>query len=245
MRARISGRSAHGSRPYGADNPILGAGRLIAELTGGGAAVSITPEWRRLISRLRVDEQVRAALLNPALVDMTIPDLAPPFDAFAHACTRMTFSPTVIRSGTKTNVIPDKAELEFDVRTLPGQTTDEVLKILSAASGAAQVQAEFEVFNESAANSSSIETPLWAAMEQAVSALVPGGTCVPAVTTGGNDARFYRAMGAVAYGGGLLSERFAFKDFIASFHGPNERIDLDSLALSTEFFTHVTRQILS
>ena len=44
----------------------------------------------------------------------------------AHACTHTTFAPTVMHGGTKTNVIPDRVELEVDIRTLPGQTGDEV-----------------------------------------------------------------------------------------------------------------------
>lgn len=244
IRARIAGRSAHGSRPYGADNPIIGLARIVNQLAESGASVAITPEWRRLVTRLDVDDSTRAALLDPDKVDQILPELDPPFDAFAHACTRMTFSPTVVDSGIKINVIPDQAELQLDVRTLPGQTTEQVLGMLRETAASLGVNATFEVFNESVANSSSIETPLWSAMEKAVAKLAPGGTCVPAVTTGGNDARFYRAMNAVAYGGGLLSERFAFDSFVSAFHGANERIDLESLALSTEFFSTVIGDLL-
>jgi acetylornithine deacetylase/succinyl-diaminopimelate desuccinylase-like protein len=245
VRAHVAGRSAHGSRPYGADNPVVAVARLVDHIASSSAAVSITPEWRRLVSRLDLDEETRTALLTPDLVDTALTRLDAPFDAFAHACTRMTFSPTVLRAGHKTNVIPDTALVEFDVRTLPGQTTEDVLAALRHAAAAAEINADFDVFNESVANSSPIDTPLWAAAERAVAKLVPGGTCVPAVTTGGNDARFYRAMGAVAYGGGLLSDRFPLRDFISAFHGPNERIDLKSLALSTEFFMSVISDLLS
>jgi acetylornithine deacetylase/succinyl-diaminopimelate desuccinylase-like protein len=244
IRARVAGKQAHGSRPYRADNPIVSAGRLIEHLTSSGRTVTVTPEWRRLVTRLDMDDATRTALLTPDLVDSALPGLDPPFDAFAHALTRMTFSPTVINAGIKVNVIPDSVDLQLDVRTLPGQTTEEVLELLQEAATTLGISVTFELFNESVANSSSIETPLWEAMEKAVAKLVPGGTCLPSVTTGGNDARFYRALGAVAYGGGLLSERFALDTFIGAFHGPNERIDLESLALSTEFFRAVIVDLL-
>jgi acetylornithine deacetylase/succinyl-diaminopimelate desuccinylase-like protein len=244
IRVRIAGRSAHGSRPYGADNPVVGLARIVNHLAGSGANVTITPVWRRLVTRLDVDQRTKEALLDPGRVDEVLPELDSPFDAFAHALTRMTFSPTVANAGIKINVIPDRAELQLDVRTLPGQTNTEVLALLRETAAQLGVNADFEVFNESVANSSSIETPLWASMERAVAKLVPGGTCVPAVTTGGNDARFYRALDAIAYGGGLLSERFTFDTFISAFHGANERIDLESLALSTQFFSEIITDLL-
>src|SRR5262249_55636720 len=52
-----------------------------------------------------------------------------------HACTHTTMAPTIIHGGSKTNTIPDLVELELDVRTLPGQTDDDVLAILHDALG--------------------------------------------------------------------------------------------------------------
>ena len=44
----------------------------------------------------------------------------------AHACTHTTFSPNIIHGGVKTNVIPDRVEIDVDIRALPGITTEEV-----------------------------------------------------------------------------------------------------------------------
>ena len=41
-----------------------------------------------------------------------------------------TASPTVVRAGNKINVIPDRAEVEIDGRTLPGQTDEDFLREL-------------------------------------------------------------------------------------------------------------------
>ena len=38
-----------------------------------------------------------------------------------HACTHTTFSPNVVTSQTKTNIIPDVADIDVDIRTLPGR----------------------------------------------------------------------------------------------------------------------------
>ena len=53
------------------------------------------------------------------------------------------------------------------------------------------------------------------------------------MTTGGTDSRFYRAKGAQCYGAGLFSLRCRYEDFASRFHGRNERVDIESLALTT------------
>ena len=52
-----------------------------------------------------------------------------------HACTHTTFAPTVAHGGTKTNVIPDRVDLEVDIRTLPGQTGADAIAMLRDALG--------------------------------------------------------------------------------------------------------------
>ena len=55
--------------------------------------------------------------------------------AYLHACTHTTFSPNVVHGGVKTNVIPDIVSLDVDIRTMPGDHTDEVTAHLRAALG--------------------------------------------------------------------------------------------------------------
>ena len=56
---------------------------------------------------------------------------------------------------------------------------------------------------------------------------------------GFTDARSFRERGVVAYGAGLTSANLSAADFSARFHGHNERIDLESLRLTTDFFLKV------
>jgi hypothetical protein len=43
---------------------------------------------------------------------------------------------------------------------------------------------------------------------------------------------------------GLFSDRISFQDFGAMFHGDNERVDVESLRLSTEFWYRLARDFL-
>ena len=59
------------------------------------------------------------------------------------------------------------------------------------------------------------------------------------------DARFFRRRGVVAYGYGLLSDRIPFREFAKLFHGNNERVDQESLRLTTELWEQTAREFLA
>ena len=61
---------------------------------------------------------------------------------------------------------------------------------------------------------------------------------------GATDSRFFRRAGATAYGAGLFSDRISFADFASMFHGDNERIDQESLDLSTRLWDGLARDLL-
>ncbi|HEX4743464.1 MAG TPA: peptidase M20 family protein, partial [Candidatus Limnocylindria bacterium] len=60
----------------------------------------------------------------------------------------------------------------------------------------------------------------------------------------GTDSRFFRRVGAVAYGFGLFSERLTFDDFTTMFHGNDERVDQESLRLCTELWEQTAREFV-
>jgi acetylornithine deacetylase/succinyl-diaminopimelate desuccinylase-like protein len=71
-----------------------------------------------------------------------------------------------------------------------------------------------------------------------------GAGLVPPMTAGGTDARFYRDKGAVAYGFGLFSPSVTAAVFANRFHGNDERVDVESLRLTTEMWIAVARDLL-
>ena len=51
-------------------------------------------------------------------------------------------------------------------------------------------------------------------------------------------------MGSIAYGAGLFSPELEGADFASRFHGHNERIDVESLRLTTNLWLDVVADIL-
>ena len=95
------------------------------------------------------------------------------------------------------------------------------------------------------ASTSPTDTPLWNALEQVSRRSYPDARCVPFLTVGATDARFFRKLGTVAYGFGLFSKRLTFEDYATMFHGIDERVDVASLGLSAELWDGVARHSLA
>ena len=153
-------------------------------------------------------------------------------------------TPTVVHGGVKTNVIPDSVDLEVDIRTLPGQSPQDVHAMLREAVGDLADEVEITPLSDDLASTSEIDTPLWESLTKATTALVPGSETIPFMLVGATDARFFRRAGSVAYGYGLFSERISFADYATMFHGDNERIDLESLDLVTRLWEMVLGDFL-
>ncbi len=162
----------------------------------------------------------------------------------AHACTHTTFSPNVVHGGVKTNVIPDEVVIDVDIRTLPGQTGPDVEAMLAEALGPLAAAVEVELLQERPSNQSPMQTPLWNALERVVTKVYPDATLLPRLTAGGTDAVFFRNVGTTAYGFGLYSPKITASEFAARFHGNDERVDVESLGLTTQCWLSLCRDFL-
>jgi acetylornithine deacetylase/succinyl-diaminopimelate desuccinylase-like protein len=67
---------------------------------------------------------------------------------------------------------------------------------------------------------------------------------VPFMTVGATDARFFRRIGTTSYGFGLFSTALSFEDYGSMFHGDDERVDVESLELSTDMWEALARDLL-
>jgi acetylornithine deacetylase/succinyl-diaminopimelate desuccinylase-like protein len=244
-RLRVRGTPAHGSMPYGADNAVVKAAEVVRRLAAYRPRAGISELWLAYLESMDLPDETRAALADPERVSEAVATVDDPRIAkVVHACTHMTFSPNVVHGGVKTNVIPDVVDIEVDIRTLPGETADDVARNLDDALGDLASQVEVVVISDAVATSSPMATPLWDALGRAVAAAYPQATLAPRLTAGGTDARFFRDNGAVAYGAALYSRSVTAAEFATRFHGHDERVDVESLALTTQLWLDVVTDVL-
>jgi acetylornithine deacetylase/succinyl-diaminopimelate desuccinylase-like protein len=244
---RVRGTPGHASMPLRTDNALVKAAEVVGRIAEYRPETRVHDVWRRFVEGLDLPPELARTLLEPESIRQfaeTAEDLG--LAREVHACTHTTFAPTVMRAGVKTNVIPDTVELQVDIRTLPGQTGDDVRAMLREALGD-ELFHEIEVVDatDERSTESPMDTPLWESLQRVTASLVPGARIVPSITTGATDARFFRRRGITAYGAGLFSDRMSYTDYATMFHGDDERVDLESLRLSTELWYGLARDLMS
>ena len=236
---RISARGApgHGSQPYGTANALIPVAEALTRLAQHSTPVAISDEWRAFVLSLSLDEQLEHDLLDPEAIDGAIDRLAVddlPFARWVHACTHLTVTPTRLDSGVKTNVVPERAEGYLDIRRAPGQDKESVEDHIRKVLGPALFEeVDIEPVIEHAANASPAAGPLWEAIADAAEDLTGSRALAPAIVPVGTDARFFRERGAVAYGVGLFDDSVTFGEMLSMFHGDDERVSEESVALTT------------
>ena len=135
------------------------------------------------------------------------------------------------------------ALLEVDIRTLPGQSGPDALALLHEALGDLADVVDIES-NDDPSTASAIDTPLWDSLGRVTARLCEGSALIPSLMAGATDNRFFRRAGSVGYGFGLFSQRLAYEDYATMFHGNDERVDQESLELSTQLWEAVARDLV-
>ena len=220
--ATVRGPGGHGSLPM-RGGAMARLGSMLTVLDSARLPVHVTPPVQAMVEAIADALEpglagIARSLLDPEKTDATIDLLGVTgrmFDALLHN----TVNATIVRGGTKVNVIPGEVEVEMDGRILPGQAPDDLLRELRALLGP-DVELRVDQFDPGpeAVDLSAFET-LAAVLRDAD----PGATPVPMVLTGVTDARFFSRLGIQTYG--FLPMRFPDDlDFLALIHAADERV---------------------
>ena len=240
----VRGRQAHSSLPYGAANPVVTAAEVIRRLDEWRPPIRVHDTWRRWVLAQGFDADLAAALVDPGRLDDAIELLPADLAAHAHACTRCTVVPTVVQGGDKANTIPQTATVQVNMRPTIGDDIDHIIDDIRGL--LADLVDPDDVFMLGAtATVSPSATPLWDVLADVTSSVHHGAELVPAMLAAWTDASWLRGAGTTTYGFGLLSETLTRGEYWARFHGVDERIDLESLELSTLGWREVARRFLS
>ena len=245
-RLTLRGTPGHGSMPFKADNALVKAAAVVQAIAEYRPAPQVHELWRSEVEQMSLDDEYKQMLLDPDTIDDFLASVPREAGAgYLHACTHTTFSNNVLVSQTKTNVVPDAVTLEVDIRTMPGEGPEEVEAHLREAMGDLADHVEVEPLMNDRASISRVDTPLWDSLQKAVSKPFPNAQLRPGLSVGFTDARVHRELGAIAYGAGLLSPTLTSGDFATRFHGNDERIDVESLDLTTNLWLDTITDLLA
>ena len=225
----------HSSLPQDSPSALEVAAEVITRLRSFQPSVVVTPEWAEFLSA-GWDPSVVKTLLDPRLVDATRAGMPQAVSRIVAALTRMTIAVTSVATDTSWNSLPSLAVLTLDVRSLPGQSRDDVIDTVTRALGDSVDGLQVEVVAGTEATGSPSSGPLWDLLQAAATRQTGRARLVPSMAPGATDARFMRQRGSVAYGFGLLSQEFPSHEIPSMMHGVNERIDVTSLDMMRQLW---------
>jgi acetylornithine deacetylase/succinyl-diaminopimelate desuccinylase-like protein len=246
VRARVTGEPGHGSMPR-RDSAVVRLGEAIARLGAARFPLHPTTYVKDFLETLAARQP---AFVRPLLRLVARPELLAritrlvPDAAVARsfgALLSNTASPTVVRAGAKTNVIPGVAEMEIDGRTLPGQTDEDFLRELQAVLGS---DVELEIMKSAPPiTTEPIESRLFDVIRTQVLRREPDAVVVPYMIPGFTDAKYFSRMGAKWYGFSPVKiEKGSGIRFADMFHGHDERVPIAGLHWGTEVLDAVVRE---
>ncbi|OLC23694.1 MAG: hypothetical protein AUG06_02360 [Actinobacteria bacterium 13_1_20CM_2_65_11] len=232
MVVTLRGPGGHGSIPA-RGGAMAKLGELLTKLDSSRLPVHITTPVRHQLEAIRdaLDEPLQgriAALLDPSRADDALNELGPlsrGLDASLHN----TVNATIVSGGLKVNVIPSEVRVQLDGRLLPGYGPEDMLRELREVIGSEQ---EIEVTLVGPAQPE-IDLSQFDLFASVLAEADPGCVPVPALVTGGTDARHFARLGIRTYGFLPLNVP---PDFNSSptIHAADERVPVSALEFGAE-----------
>ncbi len=213
-----NGQAGHGSF-INSENPVTKVAEAVAKIGKYDWPQTYTAAVNELFGA------IAKALDKPLSTDyrellVEIPSVA----RMIAATLQNTANPTMLEAGYKANVIPKEAHAIIDGRFLPGYET-----VLNATiREIVGPDIKIETITRDIALEVPFEGPLVETMKSAILKLDPEAIPVPYLMSGGTDNKALSELGIVGYGFSPLRLP-ADLDFMALFHGVDERIPLESL----------------
>jgi acetylornithine deacetylase/succinyl-diaminopimelate desuccinylase-like protein len=227
---RSRGEPGHASQPH-RDNALLPLSKAVTALIENPLPLRVTKTARAHVEALArgVEGDLRQHLVNlldPATHDAAIAalPLAAPQKRRLAASLHNTATPTMLKAGTRINVIPAEAECQVDCRILPGTSLESLERELRAVIGH-RVQVEFAPF--SPALESDPDSPLFETISQVIAEHEPGAMVVPGLITGGTDAKHVTKLGVKVYG--FVPMCYEGPSMTGLAHNHNERVSVANL----------------
>jgi acetylornithine deacetylase/succinyl-diaminopimelate desuccinylase-like protein len=241
LRLTATGLPGHGSRPV-ADSATNRLIRAMGRILDWQTPVTLSPaveQFFKDVAPLQPEPQrsqfanIRESLKNPAFVQSMTNQREYNF------LLRNTISITMLSGSKQTNVIPNAATCNLDVRLLPGESPDEFLKALKAVIADPAIKIE-NVNRFKPPNSSRIDTELFSLISRKTRENYPGAIVTTKMLSGYTESQLYRQLGIIAYGWAPI---YTTPEQDEGVHGNNERIAVDNIRKGTREFYEVVRDI--
>ena len=219
MKLTAHGRAGHGSM-INDENALTSIAEAVAKIGRYEWPQRYTKTVKALFSKIAqvTGKKYDESDLRPLLSEIG------PTARMIGATLQNTANPTMLEAGYKANVIPGSASAVIDGRFLPGYE-DELNKTIREIIGPDIL---IETISRDIALEIEFEGDLVEAMCKAITTFDPEGIPVPYLMSGGTDNKALSELGIIGYGFSPL-QLPADLDFMALFHGVDERVPISGL----------------
>ena len=219
MKVTAHGRAGHGSM-MNDENALTAIAEAVAKIGRYEWPQRYTKTVKTLFSKIAqvTGKKYDESDLRPLLSEIG------PTARMIGATLQNTANPTMLEAGYKANVIPGSASAVIDGRFLPGYE-DELNRTIREIIGP---DISIETISRDIALEIEFEGDLVEAMCKAITTFDPEGIPVPYLMSGGTDNKALSELGIIGYGFSPL-QLPADLDFMALFHGVDERVPISGL----------------
>jgi acetylornithine deacetylase/succinyl-diaminopimelate desuccinylase-like protein len=242
IRLVARGTSGHGSMPR-LDNAIVHLSAAVAKIGAWQPPMRLNETTHTFFKRLaKVSPPEEAALydvLDDPAKNQAAEDVIRRTSIMYNSMLRTSLSPTIIKGGFRSNVIPAEAEVTIDVRALPDEDMEKFVALLKKVIDDPAVEIVPPARSRVAPQPSRLDTDMFLALERAQAAVFPAAVTLPVMLTGATDSAPLRAKGVHAYGlGSVVSE-----DDRARVHGNDERLSIEGIGKFVELMYRAVKDV--
>lgn len=232
MTAYIRGPGGHGAFPL-RDGAMAKLGYALQQLNDHRLPVHITPVVQQMLGTMAdalsgpFSDRFKR-LLDPAQSDVALDEFGPAgrfFDPMLHH----TVSATIVRGGSKINVIPSEIQLQLDGRFLPGFSHESFMDELHSLIGD-DIELEVTRLDPKPIE---LDMGLFELLSDILKEADPDGISVPLLMPGATDGRYFAQVGVQPYGFLPMNLPPDF-NFLQTVHAANERIPVDALQFGVD-----------
>ena len=231
LKLSASGRAGHGSMMNN-ENSLTRLSEAVSKIGNHEWPQRYTKTVKILFKKIAevTGKQYNEKDLRPLL------DEIGPMSRMIGATLQNTANPTMLEAGYKANVIPQSASAVIDGRFLPGYE-NELNETIQSIIGA---DISIETITHDIALEVDFEGDLVEAMNRSILEFDPEGIPVPYLMSGGTDNKALSELGIIGYGFSPLKLPPDL-DFMALFHGVDERVPIDGLKFGVNVLENFLR----
>ncbi len=241
LRLSATGLPGHGSRPV-ADSATNRLVRAMARILDWETPIKLLPAVEKFFKDVAPLQKepwrsqfanIRDSLKDPSFVKELTSRREYNF------LLRNTISITMLSGSKQTNVIPNSATCNLDIRLLPDEAPADFLKALTTIIADPTIKVD-NVNMFKPPNSSPVDTELFSLIARTTKINHPGAVVTTKMLSGYTESQLYRQLGIIAYGWAPIYTTVEENEGV---HGNNERISVKNIRQGTREFYEVVREI--